>query len=52
MPGGRKPGRQRIRWEDNIEEWTKLKFTDLQLAARDRVTESYEKEKKALTWFH
>ena len=38
MPGGRKPGRQRIRWEDNIEELTKLKFADSQVAARDRDT--------------
>ena len=24
VPGGRKPGRQKLRWEDNIKDWTKL----------------------------
>ena len=27
VKGGRRPGRQRKRWEDNIREWTGLEFT-------------------------
>ena len=26
VKGGRRPGRQRKRWEDNIREWTGLEF--------------------------
>ena len=36
VEGGRKPGRQRKRWEDNIKEWTGMKFADSQVAAYDR----------------
>ena len=34
--GGRKRGRQKKRWEDNVKEWTGLEFTASQRAAEDR----------------
>ena len=36
MKGGRRQGRQRKRWEDNIREWTGLEFTKSQRAVQDR----------------
>ena len=41
VKGGRRQGRQRKRWEDNIREWTGLEFTKSQ-----RVVESSEKWRK------
>ena len=41
MKGGRRQGRQRKRWEDNIREWTSLEFTKYQ-----RVVENREKWRK------
>ena len=34
--GGRRPGRQRKRWEDNIREWTGLEFAKSQRAVENR----------------
>ena len=34
--GGRRQGRQRKRWEDNIREWTGLEFTKSQRAVENR----------------
>ena len=34
--GGRRPDRQRKRWEDNIREWTSLRFTKSQRAVVNR----------------
>ena len=34
--GGRRPDRQRKRWEDNIREWTSLRFTKSQRAVENR----------------
>ena len=34
--GGRRQGRQRKRWEDNIREWTGLKFAKLQREVENR----------------
>ena len=34
--GGRRQGRQRKRWEDNIREWTGLEFTNSQRAVENR----------------
>ena len=36
VPGGRRPGRQQKRWEDNIEEWTNMKFAQTQRLSKDR----------------
>ena len=36
LPGKRKRGRQKKRWEDNIKEWTGLDFNNSQRAAEDR----------------
>ena len=36
MKGGRRQGRQRKRWEDNIREWTGLKFAKSQRAVKNR----------------
>ena len=36
VPGKRKSGRQKKRWEDNIREWTGLDFNSSQRAAEDR----------------
>ena len=36
VPGKRKSGRQKKRWEDNIREWTGLHFNSSQRAAEDR----------------
>ena len=36
VKGGRRQGRQRKRWEDNIEEWTGLEFTKSQRAVENR----------------
>ena len=33
---GRRPGRQRKRWEDNIREWTGLEFAESQRAVENR----------------
>ena len=40
MKGGRKQGRQRKRWEDNIREWTGLEF------AKSQTVENREKWRK------
>ena len=36
VKGGRKRGRQRKRWEDNIRKWTSLEFTKSQRAVQNR----------------
>ena len=36
VKGGRRPGRQRKRWEDNIREWTGLEFAKSQSAVENR----------------
>ena len=36
MKGGRRQGRQRKRWEDNIREWTGLEFTKSKRAMENR----------------
>ena len=36
VKGGRRQGRQRKRWEDNIKEWTGLEFGKSQRAAENR----------------
>ena len=36
MEGGRRQGRQRKRWEDNIREWTGLEFAKSQRAVENR----------------
>ena len=41
VKGGRRQGRQRKRWEDNIREWTGLEFGKSQ-----RAVESWEKRRK------
>ena len=41
VKGGRRQGRQRKRWEDNIREWTRLEYTKSQ-----RVVENTEKWRK------
>ena len=33
--GGRRRGRQKNRWEDNIKEWTEMEFTDSQRAVEN-----------------
>ena len=36
VKGGRRQGRQRKRWEDNIREWTGLEFGNFQRAVENR----------------
>ena len=36
VKGGRRQGRQRKRWEDNIREWTGLKFAKSQRAVENK----------------
>ena len=36
MKGGRRQGRQRKRWEDNIRKWTALEFAKSQWVVEDR----------------
>ena len=36
VKGGRKQGRQKKRWEDNIKEWTSLEFAKPQRAVENR----------------
>lgn len=36
VPGGRKPGRQKLRWEDNIKDWTKLTIAETHQLTKDR----------------
>ena len=36
MKGGRRRGRQKKRWEDNIREWTGLEFAKSQRAVENR----------------
>ena len=36
VKGGRRPGRQRKRWEDNIREWTGLEFAKSQRAVENK----------------
>ena len=36
VKGGRRPGRQRKRWEDIIREWTGLQFDRSQMAVENR----------------
>ena len=36
VKGGRRPGRQKKRWEDNIREWTGVEFAKSQRAVEDR----------------
>jgi len=35
-PGARKPGKPRMRWMVNMEEWTWMPFEDLSKKTRDR----------------
>ena len=44
VKGGRRQGRQKIRWEDNIREWTGLEFSRSQ-----RAVENMEKWRKLVT---
>ena len=39
VKGGRRLGRQRKRWKDNIREWTSLKFAKSQRAVEKRKME-------------
>ena len=41
MKGGRRQGRQRERWEDNMREWTGLEFSKSQRAVEN--TEKWRK---------
>ena len=43
MKGGRRQGKQRKRWKDNIREWTGLEF-----AQSLRAVESREKRRKVI----
>ena len=36
VPGGRKPGRQKLRWEDIIKDWTKLTIAETYQLTKDR----------------
>ena len=36
VKGGRRQGRQKKRWEDNIREWTDMEFTKSQRAVENR----------------
>ena len=36
VKGGRRPGRQKKRWENNIREWTDLEFAKSQRAVENR----------------
>ena len=37
VPGGRKPGRQKLRWKDNIKDWTKMTYiAETNQLAKDR----------------
>ena len=36
MKGGRRQGRQRKRWEDNIRKWTSLEFAESKRAVENR----------------
>ena len=36
VPGGRKPGRQKLRWEDNVKEWTGLTLPETHVLTKDR----------------
>ena len=36
VKGGRRPGRQKKRWEDNIREWTGVEFAKSQRAVENR----------------
>ena len=45
MKGGRRQGRQRKRWEDNIREWTGLVF-----AKSQRAVENREKRRKLVAF--
>ena len=36
MKGGRRQGRQRERWEDNMREWTGLEFAKSHRAVKNR----------------
>ena len=36
LAGGRRQGGQKMRWEDNIREWTGLEFAESQRAAENR----------------
>ena len=35
VPGRRKPGRQQLRWEDNITDWTKLTIAETHQLTKD-----------------
>ena len=36
VPGGRKPGRQKLRWEDDIKDWTNLTIAETHKLTKDR----------------
>ena len=36
LKGGRRQGRQKKRWEDNVREWTGLEFAKFQRAVKNR----------------
>ena len=44
VKGGRRQGKQKKRWEDNIREWTDLEFAESQRAVEN--IEKIEREKK------
>ena len=44
VKGGRRQGRQRKRWEDNIREWTSLEFAKSQRSVKNR--EKWRERKK------
>ena len=43
VKGGRRQGRQRKRWEDNIREWTGLEFGKSQRAVENRLTSDHNR---------
>ena len=44
MKGGRRQGRQKTRWEDNIREWTDLEFAKSQRAVEKKRRKKERKE--------
>ena len=43
VKGGRRQGRKKKRWEDNIREWTGLGFAKYQRAAKNRRRKKWRK---------
>ena len=46
VKGGRRQGRQRKRWEDNIREWTGLEFAKSQRAVEKRKKQQQQQQKR------